>query len=86
MTTPPLDNGATTPLSTYPSLLCSPQIDTPEYPDTPPPRLCIDTSVSDRLASEGDLLGFRLTGAADALFGVYQYWVNQNPSIHLDGG
>ena len=37
------------------------------------------------LASEGNIPGFSLTAAADALFGVYQDWVHQNPDKHLDG-
>ena len=44
------------------------------------------TSVDARLESESDLEVFRLMAADDAIFGIYQYWLHQNPGTHLDGG
>ena len=60
-------------------------IDSPEDPDFSLPRLRVDVSATARLASEGNLPRARLTAPGNALFGIYQDWVHQNPGIHLDG-
>ena len=57
-----------------------------EAPDTALPRLRVGSSAAAHLASKGNLPGFYLTAAANALFGIYQYWVHQNPCIHTDVG
>ena len=74
------------PLFTHPSSTQSPQIDTPEAPDTAHLYILIYISAADCLATEGNLPGFRLTEADNDLFDIYQDWVHQKPGIQLDGG
>ena len=50
------------------------------------PRPYEDASDTARLVSESNLPGYCLTATDDMLFGVYQDWVHQNPSTHLNGG
>ena len=82
----PLYNDATSPLSTHTYSLHPPPLDTPESPDLPPPRPCVDAIVAALLASKSNLPGVLLTAASGALFGIYQDWVHQNPGIRLYEG
>ena len=54
-------------------------------PDKPPPHTPIEARNTDVLACAGYLLEVRLQGSEDIIFGVYQYWVHQNPGDHIDG-
>ena len=79
-------NSATPPLSTQPYLPYSRQIDTPEAPDTATTLLSIDASANACLESGVELTVVGLTATSDALFGIYQYWVQQNLGMSLYGG
>ena len=81
----PRDNDATPPLMTQPSSPNSPSVDSPEDPAFPPPFTLVDAGTTARLKSESDLEEVFLTAADGVLFGVYQYWVHQNPVTHLYG-
>ena len=82
----PQKNGVMSPLPTQPSTPNSPPVDSPEAPASPTTRTREDASAAYRLASESDLEGVCRTASDNALFGVNQDWVHQNPGTHLDGG
>ena len=74
----------TPPLLTQPSPPNSLQIGSQEFPTSPLPHTHADASAATRLASESDLEGFFLAIVNDALFGVYQGFIHQNSSSHMD--
>ena len=78
------DNGATLPVNTQPSPPHSPLEDTLVAFVEPPPRPHVEARDAALQAREGELLDFRLLGANYMLYGVYQYWVHQNPGNYLD--
>ena len=80
------DDVETPPLLTHMTFQYSPLIYAPGALDSPPPLLSEGIITSVCLVSEGDLPGDCITAANDNLFGVYQYWVHQNPGTHQDGG
>ena len=47
--------------------------------DEPPPRPCVEDRDATRLSRMEDLPEFRLKGADDDLYGIYQHLVNQDP-------
>ena len=79
-------NGMTPPILTHPTPPNSPLVYVPEALAFPLVRTCADadTSATVGLASESNLEGVCLTATANALFGVYQDWVHQNPTTHLN--
>ena len=80
------DNGATSPLGTQPFFPNLPSIDASYAPESLPLLSFVDVATTTRLSSTGNLPGVRLMVASNALSGVYQYWVHQNPSTHLGDG
>ena len=54
-------------------------------PFVPPPRPCVKAGDATLQAREGDLSDVRLLGDDYMIYGVYHYWVHQNPGDHLDG-
>ena len=80
------DNGATPPVNTQPSPPHSPLEDASLAPSAPLPRPRVKAGNAALQAQEGDLPDVRLPGTDYILYGVYQYWVHQNPRDHLDGG
>ena len=79
-------NSTMPPLLTHTFLPNSRPIDSPEASQLPLLCPCIDASSTARLASKVNLPRVLLTAAADAVFGIYQDWVHQNPSIYMYGG
>ena len=80
------DNGALPLLGTQPSSLHSPLTDALVTTEKPPPLPHIKGSGATRLVSRSYIPEACPKGAVDALYGVYQDWVNQNTGNHLDGG
>ena len=79
------DNGITPPLLTQPYLPNSPPVYALGILASPTLFTRVDLSAAARLASEINLKIFCLTAADNALFGVYQDCVHQNPVRNLDG-
>ena len=74
------------PVNTQLSLSHSPPEDTSIASAKPPPIPYVEAIDAALQAREGDLPENRLLGADYMLYGVYQYWVHQNPGDNLDGG
>ena len=81
-----LDNGGTTQILNQSTSQSSPQIDSPDAPDSYPPGVCKDVSDAAFLASVGNLPDESLTDADDNILGVYQDWVHQNSGMNMDDG
>ena len=79
------DNGASPPHDTQPSSPHSPLTDALVDPDKPPLLPHIDFSDTTRLVIAENYPEVRLKAAYNALFGVYQDWVHQNPWNNLYG-
>ena len=62
-----------------------PPVDALEDPASPPPHIRADASAAARISIESKLEEVRLTASDNALFGVYQDWV-ENTGTHLYGG
>ena len=54
--------------------------------DKPTPRPCIQDGYATCLVSMADLHEVQRKVSDNALYGVYQDWVHQNPGNNLDGG
>ena len=80
------DNGTSPLHGTHPYLLHSPLTDALVTTEKPPPLPHIKGSGATRLVSRSYIPEACPKGAVDALYGVYQDWVNQNTGNHLDGG
>ena len=80
------DNDTTPPLGTKSSSSHSPLEDILVAPEKP--HICTHVKVRDAALQVrlGDLPDMCLLGSYYMLFGVYQYWLHQNPVNHLDGG
>ena len=78
-----LENGGTTPLlNQFPSKYSLP-IGNSDAWESPPPGVCEDASDAAHLESVGNLSGKILRDSGYNIFGVYQYWVHQNPVTHM---
>ena len=64
----------------------SPLVDAPEVISSPLPCTRMGTSVAVRLTIKSDLEDVHFIASKNSLYDVYQDWVHQNPSTHLDGG
>ena len=80
------DNGASTPHRTQTSSTQSPLTDALVNQYKPPLCPRVNSGNTARLSSMADHPEVRLKAYKDALFGVYQDWVHQNPGNHLDNG
>ena len=80
------DNDATPPVNTKPYPPHLPPEDTLVASDNPLPFPRIEAGDATLQARAGDLPYVRLIGTYYILYGLYQYWVHQNPGEHLDGG
>ena len=78
-------NGATPPVNTHTYLPQSPPEDTSFASSEPPPCPCIEAGEAALQARTGDLPDVCLLGANYMIYGVYHYWVHQNPGEQLDG-
>ena len=79
-------NGATPSVNTHPYPPHSPLEDALVESAAPPSRPRVKAGNAALQAWEGDLLDICLIGTEYMIYGVYQYWVHQNPGDHLDGG
>ena len=79
-------NGTTPSYATQPSLLHSLLIDASVTLELFPLCHHIDPGAVDCVANTSNFPKVNLMASDDAIFSVYQDWVHQNTSTHLDGG
>ena len=79
------DSGAMPPLVTQPYSPHLSLIDTLVSPVDPLPFPCVESWYAKFLVRTGDLPNVLLLGVKDMLFGVYQYYLHQNPVNYLHG-
>ena len=78
------ENGATPPVGTHPSLPHPPLEYILVSLAEPPPCPCFEDGDAYLQERAEDFLDVRLLGSDYMLYGIYNDWVHQNPSEHLN--